>query len=92
MALRYLIVDDSTGAIIRGSVLGYFEQDFTVTTAQSQFTIVGATFDSGTKIKVYQNGQLKREGSTNDWQRDVGNNRINFNNSLTNAWVHVEIY
>jgi|GEM_PF-5412599 len=96
MALRYLLVEDTTGVKSRGAAAGgssiFTDTDFTVG-AGGQTAFVASTFLVGSKIDVYRNGVLVREGSTNDWQRNAGTSTITFNYSvLQNAWVKVRVW
>jgi hypothetical protein len=99
MADRYVVVDDTTGKYKRGGAVGgggsasYSDEDFDVGGGgQTNFTTSG-TVGALTKIDVYINGVLKREGSTQDWQRNTGLNRIEFNFTvLANAWVRIRFW
>jgi len=68
------------------------DQDFDVATPTSNF-IVTQTFAAGTKLDVWVNGVLMREGVAYSYQRNVPSNRIDFTSPIqTNAWLRVRVY
>lgn len=95
MAQRYLLIDDTTGKRAAGVAAGssiWTDTDFTVGVG-GQTAFVSSAFASGSKIDVYRNGALVREGSGNDWQRNAGTSTITFNYTvLQNAWVKVRVW
>lgn len=45
-----------------------------------------------TKMLVYRNGELMREGGSYDWTRDAVNDQITFNYTLYSSWVSVVMW
>lgn len=95
MALRYLIVDDATGKKSRGSAVGTsaVDQSFDVGVGgQAQFTVSQA-FTAQSKIDVFVNGVLKREGASYDYQRTLPQNRIDFTFTVPQfSWVMIRVF
>ena len=97
MSLNYLLVDSTTGRKQRGSAVGgggasHVDQDYDVAGSQSAFVTSNA-FTVSTLIDVYRNGQLMREGSSQDYQRNAGTSTITFNYTVdNNAWVRIRIW
>lgn len=96
VAQHYLLVDSQTGKRSKGSQVvagGFVDQSFDVGVGgQAQFVVTQA-FTSGSKIDVFTNGVLMREGATFDFQRNTGANRIDFNRTLPQSyWVMVRVY
>jgi len=60
---------------------------------QANFTVSSGTFAGGTRIEVFQNGVKKREGSGQDYVRNVSLQRIEFTYTVPqNAWVLVRLH
>ena len=95
MALRFLVVEDTTGVKSRGTAAGssLFTDTPSLVGIGGQTAFVVSTFSVSSKIDVYRNGQLTDEGSTNDWQRNAGTSTITFNYTvLQNAKVRVRVW
>lgn len=92
MSLYKVLFDGATGRFKRENVVyvagGFSDTDFDVvaTNGQTDFT-PGGTITAGGKIDVMVNGIKTREGSSFDWQRDVGNNKIVFNTAVRQSGV-----
>lgn len=60
---------------------------------QTQFVCSLGTITNSNRLEVYTNGYLQREGASYDYQRNVGSNAVDFNETVPeNAWVIVRIY
>jgi len=60
---------------------------------QTQFTCSLGLVTSNNRIEIWNNGVMVREGASHDWQRNVGQNAIDFNYTVPeNAWVLVRLY
>lgn len=97
MALRYLLIDDTTGKHKRGSAFGSLaapvDEDFDVGGGGVTEVTLANTITAPQKIDVLVNGQILREGASYDWQRDVILNKITFNYTVPqNAWIRVREY
>ena len=97
MADKQLLVDDVTGKFKKGgtpSGLAPEDQEFDVGVGgQSQF-VLSNTFDAGTTIDVYIGLRgPHREGATDDFQRNVPSNRIDFNYTVPEgAYVMIRLW
>lgn len=97
MALRYLIVDDATGRVKRGSAIGAgsepSDEDFTIGVGGATEVVLASAITSPQKLDVFVNGKMEREGASFDWQRNVAEQKITFNYTIPqNAWVRVRRY
>ena len=71
----------------------FTDQDFDIASPGAYVQLTGPTINSTQGIDVMENGVLLREGVSNSWTRDIGNNRIVFNFTLpTTSWVRVRLY
>tara|TARA_R100001443_G_scaffold73473_1_gene81386 strand:+ start:505 stop:2079 length:1575 start_codon:yes stop_codon:yes gene_type:complete len=64
------------------SITGYNRQNFVVSGTQIQFPFV---HDEGTKLQVYKNGILQREGGSFDYTTSPVNNVVTFTSTVTNG-------
>lgn len=89
MALKHLLVDDATGKFKRAAA---FYTDTSITSSgQVDFSVTGLT--ASNLVDVTQNGVDQVEGATDDYQRNVGANKITFNASVpANAIVKIRIW
>lgn len=97
MAMKYALIDEATGNIKRGLQAStgalFVDQKYEVGSGGQQNFPVTQPFLSGTLIDVFVNGILMDEGSTNDYQRNVTLNRIEFNNNVpTPSKVRIRVY
>lgn len=54
---------------------------------------VGATLTSSTKIDVYRNGQMLREGVSHDFVRNTSLNRVEFSSPVyPGSWIRVRVF
>ena len=94
---RVFLLDEITGKKKRGPLLssisgGYVDEDFDII-APTSFVPLNVDIEIGTKIDVFLNGILLREGSSNSWERNADDNEIVFNTTVPeNAWVRVRIF
>ena len=96
MADRYLIVDDTTGKYKRGAAYNdtdtYFYDDFDVTVGTQTTFILARTFTSMQLLDVLVNGEMRREGASYDFTRNVGAHSITFNYPIAaTAWVRTKL-
>jgi len=95
MALRLIQIDDVTGAIKRGPIgtpAAHVDEDFATIAVESTFSVV-ENFTATQKIDVWVDGSLKREGATEDYQRNDSLNRIVFNSDRQiGSWVRVRVH
>lgn len=61
------------------SITGYNRSDTTTASTQINFPF---TFDEDTKLQVYKNGILQREGGTNDYTLIPAQNTVQFNTAV----------
>jgi hypothetical protein len=60
---------------------------------QTQFVMTSGTIEATNKLEVFENGIVKREGSSYDFERNTGSNAIDFTYTVPeNAWVLVKVY
>ena len=60
---------------------------------QTQFVMISGTIGTQNKIEVFENGIVKREGASYDYERNTGSNAIDFTYTVPeNAWVLVKVY
>lgn len=90
MAFYFLAVNGTTGATKRLSA-PFTDTFATATASQVNFSVTGLTATG--KVDVYVNGVLMEEGATEDYQRNVASNRIEFNVGQTvNARVRIRVW
>jgi hypothetical protein len=93
---RVLLVEETTGARRLGGapLVLPTEEQFDVASGPGITEVtLAATFSGGTKIEVYVNGNLQREGASHSWQRSVGPKKILFNYTVPqSAWILVRLY
>lgn len=91
---RVWLVDDQTGKKRLGGVPLTLpvEEQFDAPSAITEVTLT-STFSVSTKIEVFLNGVLQREGASHSWQRSVAPKKILFNFTVPqNAWILVKVY
>jgi len=64
------------------SITGFNRTDTATTATQINFPFV---FDADTKLQVYKNGILQREGGTNDYTLIADQNTVQFNTGVTSG-------
>lgn len=64
------------------SITGFNRSDTVTTATQINFPFV---FDEDTKLQVYKNGILQREGGTNDYTLIADQNTVQFNTGVTSG-------
>jgi hypothetical protein len=64
------------------SITGYNRSDTLTTASQINFPF---TFDEDTKLQVYKNGILQREGGTNDYTLIPAQNTVQFNTAVASG-------
>lgn len=65
---------------IRSTAITGFTRTDTVTTGSQ--AVFPFSFDENTRLQVYKNGLLQREGGSNDYTEQPANNTITFNSSI----------
>jgi len=89
MARRLLELEDSTGEVFRGESIGAWE-DFDVSSPTFNF-VTTKPISTSSRLRVYTNGLLMREGASHDYVRNTSLSRIEFNSARQqNDWVRVE--
>ena len=67
--------------------------DFDVGAGGATDFALGEDINSTQFIEVHVNGREQREGGSNDWTRDITNDKIIFNFTVPeNAWVRIRVY
>lgn len=95
MAELWTKFDTVTGKLKATSVApgGFVSEAFDIGVGGASFVQLTAIIDADQTIEVSINGVDKREGATNDWTRDVGNQKILFNYTIPqNAYIKVKVY
>lgn len=95
MAQLYIVFDtEKQRQVLTRDTLGSLDNHFDVgASGQAQFVCTQGTVGVSTKIDVFRNGVLMREGASHDWQRNTDENAIDFNYTVPeNSWVLVRIY
>ena len=96
MAGEKLLVLQTNGRKKQGPLLtslsGGTNEDFDIASPSTQVSPV-TVFTTISKIDVWVNGQMQREGASFDFQRDATLNKINFTYSVpASAWVRVRLF
>jgi hypothetical protein len=97
MATLWVQFDTSTGKLKATSVsaggLVPKDQNFDVGAGGQANFVVTRVFDANSTIDVSVNGKLLREGSSYDYVRNVGLNRIEATFTVPqNAWVKIRVW
>jgi len=96
VALRYLQIEDTTGRVQRGPAsvsASWTDEQFSVGGGGVATVSLASTITGITKIDVYVNGVLRREGAGNTWVRNVTPARIDFAETIPqNAWILVRVW
>ena len=97
MALKYLLVEDTTGKLKKGSAAAgsdlFVDLDYDVGAGGQVNFVVSQAFTALSKIDVFINGRKNREGASHDYTRNTALNRIEFKYTVPeNAWVEIRVY
>jgi len=96
VALRYLQIEDTTGKTVRGPAsvsASWTDEQFDVGVGGVTTVSLASTITGITKLDVYVNGVLRREGAGNTWVRNVTPARIDFAENIPQtAWVLVRVW
>lgn len=99
MARNLVVFDDSTGRYVRSSLLegdvgGFIEAVYAVASPTTDFPAPsGSTITADNMVEFDRNGQGLFEGASDDFTRDVGNNKVVSNYSIpAGAKVRVRVY
>jgi hypothetical protein len=88
----YTITDAAIRVIKAASAADYNHYDVGAG-GQTQFVMTSGTIEATNKLEVFENGIVKREGSSYDFERNTGSNAIDFTYTVPeNAWVLVKVY
>ena len=80
-----LTIDDVGGSFI--------DYDFDVSGGGVTNFPIPADITALQKIDSWVNGSMRREGGSEDWTRDNGNDEINYNQTVEeNAWVRIRVF
>jgi hypothetical protein len=91
MTLKNVVYNTDTGRY-QTSLL-YVDEDFDVGGGGQQDFAVAEAFTADSKIDIWVNGILKREGGSIDYTRNVGTQEIQFTSVLAQfAWVRIRVY
>jgi hypothetical protein len=103
---RIVVYDEATGKVVAsntdigdvgsgGGSGSFIEAEFNFDVGaggQSVFSVDPTPIAAETEIDVWINGRLMREGASDDYQRDTGNNEIEFNYTVDeDAWVFIRV-
>lgn len=98
MAYEVLGVDTLTGKYKRTGIStsglggGFTDEDFDTGAGFTNLTLA-TNIEVGTKLDVWVDGRMMREGATEDFIRDAALDKITFSITIPeNAWVKVRIY
>ena len=95
MALKYLLVEDTTGKRKRGAAAGtslFVDQDYDVGAGGQVNFVVTQTFTALSKIDIWVNGRKQRPNA-NDFDRNVTLNRIEFTYTVPQySWFEIRVY